>query len=130
MPSIDLITYGYPLNPTDLDKLHYYEYIMAMQYVLPCSKCRKHMAEYLKKYPLTSEVLANRDSLVKWGIDFHNVVNNRTGKPMLTYDQAMAQIKSLMAPTKFKFDWKYFLIILLVIAICIIIYLVMKCKKN
>ena len=119
-----LVTYGYPKNPTDLDKQHYREYIMAMQFVLPCSKCRRHMTEHLKKYPLTDEVMANRSNLVKWGIDFHNVVNYHTGKPMLTYQEAMSDIDRLMTPKTT--NTSIYIYIVTFIAIIILCYLIYK----
>ena len=129
---LHLVTYGYPKNPTELDKIHYYDYIIALQHVLPCGKCRRHMNEYLKKYPLTNEVLNSRTNLVKWGIDFHNVVNYYTGKPMLTYTEATNEINKIMNPRKTNHHNRSLLYILIIIIIVIICYLIYYryIKKN
>ena len=129
---LHLVTYGYPKNPTDLDKLHYYEYIMALQYVLPCGKCRRHMTEYLKKHPLTMNVFSSRENLVKWGIDFHNVVNYYTGKPMLTYAEATNEIAKIMDVDKTSTSQTllYVLTFVAVVILCYLIYYYVIKRKN
>jgi preprotein translocase subunit SecE len=118
-----LVTVGYPVNPTDDIKKQYYEYIHALQYVLPCAKCRYNMGHHLKKYPLTEEILSNRTNLVRWGIDLHNVVNYYTGKPMLTYTEAMNEISKLINPPTKRNDVLYYLLIIIVIVIiCYLLY--------
>lgn len=59
-----------------IDLLH------ALAKALPCVHCSKHMVQYLKRYP------PQESSLLKWSVDFHNDVNRRTNKPMLTYEEA------------------------------------------
>ena len=59
-----------------IDLLH------ALAKALPCVHCSKHMLLYLDKYP------PQESSLFQWSIDFHNNVNARTNKPMITYEQA------------------------------------------
>ena len=49
---------------------------------LPCVHCSNHMMQYLKRYP------PQELNLFKWSVDFHNNVNARTNKPMLTYEEA------------------------------------------
>jgi hypothetical protein len=120
---LHLVTMGYPINPTDEDKEHYYQYMTDLKYVLPCKKCRYHMASHLKKYPLTEEVMSCRKNFVRWGIDLHNVVNYYTGKPMLTYDEAMNEINKLMHPQKSDNNWFYYLLLIIIIlVVCYFIY--------
>lgn len=127
---LHLVTIAYPENPTEDDKMKYYNYFYCLQYVLPCAKCQYNMSQHLKKYPLNDEVLSSRTNLVKWGIDLHNIVNYYTGKPMLTYAEAMNDINKLMDPVKSNNNW--FIYILLIIVIVIVIYLIYyyRFKKN
>lgn len=126
-----LVTMGYPENPTELQKRQYYDYFHALQYVLPCLKCQYNMGDHLKKYPLTDEVLSSRTNLVKWGIDLHNVVNYYTGKSMLTYTEAMNEIKKLMDPRKKTNNIIYYILgIVVVIIIIYLLYYYLKRKKN
>lgn len=50
---------------------------------LPCKKCSNHMQQYLKRFPIDSST-----NLFKWTVDFHNEVNKRTNKKVITYEEA------------------------------------------
>lgn len=130
---IHFVTMGYPLDPTEQDKYNYYQYFHALQYVLPCKKCRYNLSHHLKKFPLTDQVLSSRNNLVKWGIDLHNVVNYYIGKPMLTYQQALNEInkkiKSSKSPNNNTFYYLLIIITLIVIIYLAYYYLTRRNKK-
>jgi hypothetical protein len=46
---------------------------------IPCGECRSHYLELLKKTPPD---LHSKESFEEWGIDIHNKVNIRLGKPI------------------------------------------------
>lgn len=129
---LHLVTLSYPINPSPADKQNYYNFFTNLQYVLPCEKCRNNMTKHLKKYPLTDKALSSRNELVKWCIDLHNIVNYYTGKPMLTYKEAMTEINKLAHPNKSSFTDKvyYLLIIIVLITICYLIYYYFIKAKN
>jgi len=89
---IHYVTMGYPNNPSDDIKKKYYNYFHTLKYVIPCSICSSHFAENLEKLPLTNEVLSNRENLMKWGIDIHNIVNKKNNKKVYDYTDAMVLI--------------------------------------
>lgn len=88
------VTLGYPVNPTPEQKEEYKKFFMALSTVLPCSVCANHFAENYKKLPLTDIILSDREKLVKWLIDIHNIVNAMKNKPVLSYEDAVKQINS------------------------------------
>lgn len=98
---IHIMTLGYPMKPTENEKTHYRKFFNNLIHVLPCEKCRHNMSSHLKKIPLTNDVLNGRNNLVKWGIDFHNIVNYYTGKEMLTYTESLNEINKLLKPQSF-----------------------------
>lgn len=52
-----------------------------------CDYCKTHFIAYLAvNHP--SKYLLLEDGMFKWSVDFHNSVNERLGKPILTYEQA------------------------------------------
>lgn len=129
---IHLVTLDYPENPSDIDKQNYYDFFYSLRYILPCAKCRNNLSNHLKKYPLTNEILSNRADLIKWGIDLHNIVNYYTGKPMLTYPEAMNEINKMVYPKKNFFNKPVYLLLLLIIFIVVcylFYYYIKKCKK-
>lgn len=124
---LHLVTMGYPEYPTQQDKENYYNYFYYLQFVLPCSKCRKNMSDHLKKIPLTNEILSSRTNLVNWGIDLHNIVNYSIGKPVLTYDEAMKNIDKLMHNDNKMTVSNVLYLIIFIVAVIIILYLLYKC---
>lgn len=63
----------------------------------PCvDPCRKHIQEYEKLYPLKDVLPAEKDesgrdlSLFKWWFRLHNIVNERKGKPLMEWNDAIA----------------------------------------
>ncbi len=56
---------------------------------LPCQTCRGHAKEYIKNNPMEEHVKNNDPlSLFIWTWTFHNTVNNRLGKNILSYEVA------------------------------------------
>jgi hypothetical protein len=88
------VTLGYPANPTQEQKEEYKKFFMALATVLPCSVCANHFAENYRKAPLTDVILSDREKLVRWLIDFHNIVNAKKNKPILSYEEAIKQINT------------------------------------
>lgn len=86
------ITLGYPDNPTEEQKQKYKTFFLLLRDTLPCSICAQHYTYNLTKMPLTEEALRTRENLVKWLIDFHNVVNEMKGKPTIEYSKARRMI--------------------------------------
>lgn len=67
---------------------------------LPCPSCSHHIQKYMQTHPLplghtTDPVVTPSNTaqpydtpMVRWTMDLHNVVNERLGKPVLTYEEA------------------------------------------
>jgi len=86
--SLHTMSFNYPVNPTKEQKQEYYAFFMSLQWVLPCKYCRDNYKENLKKLPLDTKALKNRDSLSRWVYHLHNLVNKNLDKPItLTYEQ-------------------------------------------
>ena len=43
------MSFNYPVRPTCDEKRHYQAFILNLQYVLPCGKCRKNLKKNFKK---------------------------------------------------------------------------------
>ena len=43
------MSFNYPVNPTPEDKKHYRDFIINLQYVLPCKYCRMNLTNNLIK---------------------------------------------------------------------------------
>lgn len=49
-----------------------------------CDHCRQHMVKYIQQHPI------NHENLFAWTVDFHNSVNKRLGKKLMTHEEALA----------------------------------------
>jgi len=56
--------------------------------LFPCAKCAPHAQAAVKTMRVDSAA-----SALQWSIDFHNSVNARIGKRVLSYSEALAAIK-------------------------------------
>jgi len=56
-----------------------------------CLECQDHFKTYLKKHPFKpywNRTIKGRDAgFFEWTVQFHNSVNERLGKPILTFDE-------------------------------------------
>ncbi|AUV58661.1 FAD-linked sulfhydryl oxidase [Bandra megavirus] len=73
------VTFGYPINPTEKDKINYKNFFISLGDVLPCRYCRESYQKFITEgdTALTLEVLDNRESLTKWFYRIHNAVNKK-----------------------------------------------------
>ena len=85
---LHIISFDYPLRPTEYDKRVFHDFYSSLKDIIPCEKCRKHYRTHINKYPLTPH-LDTRDTLVKWVIQVHNFVNASLGKPILSIPEVM-----------------------------------------
>jgi len=82
------MSFNYPVDPTCDDKLRYREFIINLQYVLPCGKCRKNLKKNFKKLPLEWKHMESRATFSRYIFNLHEVINKMLGKKSgLTYDQ-------------------------------------------
>ena len=76
------MSFNYPVDPTEEDKVNYKQYIMSMGKILPCKYCRDNFKKNIKSVPLNKSSLKNREAFSKWMFDFHNEVNKSLKKPI------------------------------------------------
>jgi hypothetical protein len=74
------MSFNYPVNPTAEDKKHYRDFIINLQYVLPCKYCRINLKTNLRQMPITSAVMANRESFSRYVYELHELVNKMLKK--------------------------------------------------
>lgn len=56
----------------------------------PCEKCRRHATEYSTHHPLIHAINDGDElSLFKWVWKFHNNVNQRIGKQIINFEDAL-----------------------------------------
>lgn len=80
------MSFNYPVKPTKYDKKHYRDFVLQLQYVLPCGKCRENLKRNFKELPLTKADMESRYTFSKYMYKLHEKVNTLLNKKSgLTY---------------------------------------------
>jgi len=74
------MSFNYPINPTNEEKNHYRNFILSLQYVLPCKYCRMNLVTNFKQLPLTMSHMKNRATFSRYVYDLHELVNKMLHK--------------------------------------------------
>jgi hypothetical protein len=141
--SLHTITMNYPNFPTYVDKQDYKNFFVSLQYVIPCSVCRKNYQRHLKELPIEN-ALESRQKLVYWLIDIHNLVNAEIGKKIMSYKNAIEKYEKIYGKKIFdddfieKFEnnsrinnnYLYICLALLILILIIMTYYQFNSKKN
>jgi hypothetical protein len=91
------VSFGYPNNPTNDDKIHYKNFYNTIQYVLPCCLCKNHYADLITNsiIKLDDKYFENTRTLSEWVYKLHEFVNNKLGVVSgITYEQLAEKYKS------------------------------------
>lgn len=121
------VSLGYPTNPTKEQKEKYKAFFILLKDTLPCAVCRLHYAENYNKLPLTDDVLNDREKLIKWVIDIHNIVNAMKNKPIVKYEDAIKMIDDDVKCVSQSNLFNYLIILFIVL---LLVYLIIKNKKT
>jgi len=98
--AINCISFGYPTNPTEEQKLHYKTFFEHLGFVLPCEFCKTSYQFFITDgdTKITEEIFENRETLTKWIYNLHNRVNLKLGVNYgTTYDEFVNKYESFRA---------------------------------
>ena len=83
---LHIMSFNYPINPTEENKKHYRDFIINLQNVLPCKYCRMNLTNNFKSKPLEMCHMENRETFSRYIYELHEVVNKMLNKTSnLTY---------------------------------------------
>lgn len=77
---LHIISFNYPNNPTKFLKQKYKQFLLNLQYTLPCKYCRINLKNNFKKFPLKDEIFENRDNFSRYIYNLHELINKMLGK--------------------------------------------------
>ena len=93
---LHIMSFNYPNNPTMENKMHYRQFILSLQYVLPCKYCRINFTNFLKKHPLKMTHMSNRNTFSRYIYQLHESINTILHKKSnLTYSQVRERYEHL-----------------------------------
>lgn len=77
---LHIISFNYPNNPTKFLKQKYKQFLLNLQYTLPCKYCRINLKNNFKKFPLKDEIFQNRNNFSRYIYNLHELINKMLGK--------------------------------------------------
>ena len=122
------IAISYPINPNDVTKKKYYDFIQNLPLFIPIPDMGNNFSQIIDKYPVTP-YLDSRESFTKWVHFIHNKINIYLGKPELSYYESMNKyyenykLKTLKKEEEKRKKFKYIFYSLIVILLIVIIIL-------
>jgi hypothetical protein len=78
--ALHTMSFNYPITPTKEDKIHYMDFILNLQYILPCKYCRINLTNNFKEKPLTMAQMESRDTFSRYVYELHEIVNKMLKK--------------------------------------------------
>jgi hypothetical protein len=78
--SLHIISFNYPTNPSESDKIDYKIWLLSYKKTLPCAYCRINFDKNLKSAGFSDKVFNNRNSFSRFIYRLHNCVNIMLGK--------------------------------------------------
>ena len=126
---IHTVAESYPINPNDVTKRKYYDFIQNIPLFIPVPEMGDKFSRILDKYPVTP-YLNSRDSFVRWTHFIHNKYNVMLGKPEIPLPLALEIYRDQYKPKpiylaeKIKMRKHYLImaIILILLSLIIIYY--------
>jgi hypothetical protein len=77
---LHMMSFNYPMSPTEEDKKHYREFILSLQYVLPCKYCRMNLTKNFARLPLKDKDMESRETFSKYVYELHELINKMLKK--------------------------------------------------
>jgi hypothetical protein len=77
---LHIMSFNYPVEPTNEEKKNYKDFVLNLQNVLPCKYCRINLKTNFKSLPLTNESMKNRESFSRYIYELHELVNRMLHK--------------------------------------------------
>jgi hypothetical protein len=92
------MSFNYPINPTEDDKINYLNFVKSLTKTLPCGKCRSNLINNFKKLPLTMKNMLNRETFSKYIFNLHEVINTMLSKKSgLSYEEVRETYENFRA---------------------------------
>lgn len=77
---IHMLSFNYPVKPTQEDKKHYKDFIYNLRYVLPRKYCRINLTSNLKEKPLQMCHMESRETFSRYIYELHELINKMLKK--------------------------------------------------
>ena len=95
----------YPVKASPICSERMKGFILGMPVMIPCSVCQDHATAHIEaNWSRFDEIVSGRTKLFNFFVDFHNKVNKRYGKPIMSYEDAWKLYTGRTNVTKLKYE--------------------------
>ena len=91
---LHVVSFAFPDLPELSDQERAASFVYAFAHSIPCAECRSHFLRLISS-SFTLHCLASRDAFSRAVVDWHNQVNIRLGKTVLSYEH----VRKMYIPT-------------------------------
>lgn len=77
---LHVISFNYPIEPTEEHKQQYYDFMKQLEFILPCRYCRDNYKKNIRDVPLNKSVFRSRDTFSRYVYRLHEHINTMLGK--------------------------------------------------
>jgi hypothetical protein len=74
------MSFNYPDKPSYQDKTNYKNFVLSLQFILPCGKCRANFVKNLRRLPLKEHHMKSRATFSKYIYRLHETINKMLHK--------------------------------------------------
>lgn len=74
------MSFNYPVEPTQLQRTQYKEFVLSLRNVLPCKYCRENLTKNLRDLKFSNKHMKNRATFSRFMYDLHELINTMLGK--------------------------------------------------
>ena len=97
----------YPIKASPICAERMKGFILGMPVMIPCEKCQDHATSYIEaNYCKLDEIVSGREQLFNFFVSFHNNVNERYNKPIMSNEDAYSLYTSGVNVTKLEYSSK------------------------
>lgn len=95
----------YPLQASEITKERMKGVILGIPVLLPCQECSDHASAHIESvWHRINDIVSGREQLFTFFVDFHNYVNRRYGKPIMSPKEAYELYTSKVKITKLEYN--------------------------
>ena len=95
---------NYPIKASPIWAERMKGFILGIPVMIPCEKCRDHATSHIEaNYFRLNEIVSGREQLFNFFVSFHNYVNERYNKPIMSFEDAYSLYTSSVNVTKLEY---------------------------
>jgi hypothetical protein len=80
----------YPISASPIQSDRMKSFILGLPVMIPCEKCKEHATSYIENnYKNLDKICNSRSNLFEFFVNFHNRVNERYEKPLMSVENAL-----------------------------------------